>query len=961
MKCLKTNPLQLERFEEFLKMSSALDKSGKIFKNGDNNAETAEWLWRKATKGKPFDLSTEMIESIDLKRYQREVKKFISNYGKSPGFFSRFFKLPKALVRNVQGGEEFYNNVAETMSFHQRQTKESAQHIQSMVDGLYNMIGTEGWAAGDFKKFQQLERNLIGAKTPEQKKSMITELIKVVGTVDNNNVPIGGKVLRRFQGLLDFTKLPKNGNERMIVREWNIMRANAMQNLLNGATMAKMAIRSKLKSPEDMSHLTRALDTIQEKIDALLIQAQADKTLLANPEKGNYEHELKVYNPDTKQSQPYRVFNKETGEYAVGIKKYSPSYVLELSDIMSNITEYALNIEKSSFKDKRPEAIYAEAQKIMSSELNTTRLKHRAPEMDLYSSLDPVYYLNKYAHDVSSFNARARIQYAFSEGTKSLFKQLRANKDMKGGDVGDYAREMIDMLSEIRDSSLNHHKGSMNSMDHLVQIINGFEYVSKLGFSVRGGLKNRTQGLFNWIFYGRKGYKRSSDFYDKSSREYDPGSGEVGKPRDNKALLQRQLRRFGLKMGDKWTMTSAATGGSLDVLYVPEGFSLDAMGKLIPETKSTALKRASLIAEKAVNISSKPMAWAENANRINTFKVAFANAFMVEQSRYSHHQSKLKEKLGREPLKKDIYDAIEHAAGNIANDMVRTLHYDYDSWARARILRSKPGKVIGQYQHFKFAFFDMQYNLVKDFARDVKDFNFTEIDPITGKNQVSESFSRMFRMASLYSLIPGLAGIAFNSDVGGIFSTFGSPFKEDRAEEGTQRSGVGLIENPILEDVSKLYHYMAADDSKGKYAAYYGKNPITAQLGPFVSDLLTGAELLDFWNQTDEEYEEHRNLNYDPTNSDWWYNVARIFNVQGARSGWHTIPALLKGQMEKAFRVETGIFQPRWMKNWRKGVMQTAADYTYNKSSVLPDVDIRTGKKKTSKVNRAALDALMGL
>ena len=41
MKCLKTNKLQLERFEEFLKMSSGLDKAGEIFKNGDNNAETA--------------------------------------------------------------------------------------------------------------------------------------------------------------------------------------------------------------------------------------------------------------------------------------------------------------------------------------------------------------------------------------------------------------------------------------------------------------------------------------------------------------------------------------------------------------------------------------------------------------------------------------------------------------------------------------------------------------------------------------------------------------------------------------------------------------------------------------------------------------------------------------------------------------------------------------------------------
>ena len=84
----------------------------------------------------------------------------------------------------------------------------------------------------------------------------------------------------------------------MIVREWNIMRANAMQNLLNGATMAKMAIRSKLSSPEDVSYLNRSIDLIQEKIDSLLIQSSKDK-MLAVPGGENYAFDFKIYNPFT--------------------------------------------------------------------------------------------------------------------------------------------------------------------------------------------------------------------------------------------------------------------------------------------------------------------------------------------------------------------------------------------------------------------------------------------------------------------------------------------------------------------------------------------------------------------------------------------------------------------------------------------------------------------------------------
>lgn len=948
MLCTKTLIEQEKKFTEIKKIAKRLDDNSAISKNGDNSVETVEWLWKKATKGNYLDLRTIEIEPIDIKRFDREVKGFIKNYQKEPSFFSRYFKLPKALLRNIPQAEKFYNRMAEAMSFNERQTKESSQHISSMVDGMYKMLETSGGSKKAFKEFQQLERNLLAAKTPEQKQAMILQLNKYL--TENN----GGNVVQRFQKLLTMEELPTTPNEKMIVKEWEILRANSMNNLLNGAIMTKMAIKE-LNKGASADYLNRAIDKIQEQIDSLLIQSEVDNKLL---ETGAYSKvDLKVYNPKTKQYSPYSKFNEGTSKREIYIenKKYVPSYVMELMEVISNISEYGLNKDKSKFGNKSASEIYAEVESAVVSELNSNRLKHKGIT-EKYASLDPIYYLNKYSHDVATFNTRARIQYAYVKGTENLLKQLRRNNSQKGGDTGDYARNMIDMLTEIKDSAINNHKGQMDSMDHLVQIINGFEYVSKLGFSVRGALKNRTQALFNWVFYGKKGYDRSREFYDRSSREYETGTAK-DEFRTNAEIFERQMKRFGLKMGDKFKTSAAATGGSLDILYVPEGFTLDRQGKIIPETKKTGLKRAALISEKATDIASSTMAWAENKNRIGTFKIAFANAFMVENNRYDYHAKALKEKSGREPSKNDIYNAIERAAGNAANDMVRTLHFDYDTWAKAKVLQSPAGKVIGQYQHFKFAFFDMQYKLINEFAKDVKDFNIKERDPITGNMVMSESFSRMFRLASIYTLLPGLAGLAFNSDLGGVFGAFGSPFEEDRAKEGSQTGGVSIIENPLIEDAGKLYQFITADDKKEKYASYYGKNPITAQLGPFVSDLLTAAELLDFWNQTDPEYEAHRSLNFDPTNEKWWYNVARIFNIQGARTGWHTMPALLKGQMEKAIRVETGIFQPRWMKNWRKDVMESAAGATYNRTNILPDV--KFNKKKKS--NAAALAALRGL
>jgi len=267
----------------------------------------------------------------------------------------------------------------------------------------------------------------------------------------------------------------------------------------------------------------------------------------------------------------------------------------------------------------------------------------------------------------------------------------------------------------------------------------------------------------------------------------------------------------------------------------------------------------------------------------------------------------------------------------------------------------------------------MQYNIIKDFMRDVKAFRVMEVDPLNpSKMRVSESFSQMMRFAALYSLIPGLIGMVTDFDVGGVMSAFGiSPFEEDRKGKGDRTQSTGLIENPMIEESSKLLEYMSnapdgdLNEQLKHYGAYYGKNPITANLGPFVSDTLMAAELTDFLNLTGSEYEEHRSLNYDPNDSDWWYNVARIFNIQGARTFWKTIPAALKGQWEKVFRMETGMYKPKWFTKTRDKLVGKLAKATYGQTDVLPDINIGYTRSEDSakkkRLNRRALASLSNI
>ena len=75
-------------------------------------------------------------------------------------------------------------------------------------------------------------------------------------------------------------------------------------------------------------------------------------------------------------------------------------------------------------------------------------------------------------------------------------------------------------------------------------------------------------------------------------------------------------------------------------------------------------------------------------------------------------------------------------------------------------------------------------------------------------------------------------------------------------------------------------------------------------------------------------------MRYDPNDPDWWYKIARVANIQASRTGWHTIPALLQGQLERAGRVETGLYKPKhlydWMRDSDDAYFKQRKDWLYN-------------------------------
>ena len=76
--------------------------------------------------------------------------------------------------------------------------------------------------------------------------------------------------------------LPETPNEQSIVHHWNILRADSMKNLLNASISARRTIET-LQEGEHRSNLVKAYETIQEQIDALLVEG--GKSLKKLPKK----------------------------------------------------------------------------------------------------------------------------------------------------------------------------------------------------------------------------------------------------------------------------------------------------------------------------------------------------------------------------------------------------------------------------------------------------------------------------------------------------------------------------------------------------------------------------------------------------------------------------------------------------------------------------------------------------
>ena len=339
-------------------------------------------------------------------------------------------------------------------------------------------------------------------------------------------------------------------------------------------------------------------------------------------------------------------------------------------------------------------------------------------------------------------------------------------------------------------------------------------------------------------------------------------------------------------------------------------------------TEKMDLSAGDIIGERMSQVAGtlgKPMQWVENKiNRRYTFRLGYAYAWKADSANLTSLKRKFDYKLSKElkrqkrretvnDLKSDEAprdfqkfeknDATEYQykfeqwrrerAELEANNIVNILHYDYSMPGKSRILGTKVGSILGQFQHYGISYFNLQRNIIREGKEDV----------FTG-NWGGRDAYRMYRLGLLHTAVLGLFAPLLNADVG------------------------NLVQNDTLERIDS-YHKFVFGNEEEKGRAFFGKGPVLGTFGgPFISDMINLGSLAGIRLFTDNDFMSYLMPMQDelePGSAEWKRKLLSTLNSQAARTAYSTYPKWREGtNLVVLVQGELGLFPNKEVRHNRQ-------------------------------------------
>jgi hypothetical protein len=799
--------------------------------------------------------------------------------GKLAGKFAELFYTPSAFTKSDPTIGKLLNSYEHAAQYHKGAERLNQDKQASITNSIFREAKARGFVKNSFVEFgkkitfqtalqkarkheQKMEALAVKAKNGDKKaeaeyRKMAREEMELVQGTDqeiymeligyiegengltrlvNDKIKTENKKWETERGKGDYF-LDKSDFVRLLDKDGNPI-SGEMINALHQYTMLTEDLYRGLNNGVK-SYVKTVVKGQTEKTSTQL--KEMEKTLLEklmpNPEKGFYPHFRRGMNVD-----------------------FMDGLMGKLEDLVLSSNQYfKSNISMQTAIDNINGFISGH---VKSREANVS------PED--YSLLFPDV-IRSYANNVTRFNFINQINL----NTKEALSQL--NGLYKEGNYdGGYGESVIEFVQDLHKSATGVDQIKNPLINNMLRTVLGYEFISKIGFNPRSAVRNLSQSLLNLVEWSPRQIKESREFFSQKGRreKLDEEMESLG------ILFQDQAPELVESMG-------RTPGGSSTKVLNPD------TGKIenVPFSKMDSVAGVvGSIAGKAGWMTAK----VENFNRKTTFRIAYAQMYksLDNVQFFDMIAAKFPDMKGS-ALSNKVTAAMEQAAKQYAINMTVGLHFDYNAFSKSKVLRTKVGSVVGQFQHYSFKFLEKNAEMLRKGKNDLM------VGDIGG-NEVM----KLYRMAMVYFLAPTLASAMTGLEFGGIV--------EHDASEKVKKLAIGLTGDP--EEVRRAFH---------------NKGPVIGTIGfPLYSDLLNFGMMTSLVNMPensfaqmiagyDDAYAHELEAGY---KKDKLYSISRLLNIGGNRFAFRHLPQMAKGNIGWALQSELALYPTAESKEKQKAL-----------------------------------------
>tara|TARA_R110000824_G_scaffold87475_1_gene215627 strand:+ start:15547 stop:18273 length:2727 start_codon:yes stop_codon:yes gene_type:complete len=489
------------------------------------------------------------------------------------------------------------------------------------------------------------------------------------------------------------------------------------------------------------------------------------------------------------------------------------------------------------------------------------RIKARTKDLDnsLYSMNFPVT-VKRYLDEINRFNFVAHTQKYTREVLKDAINTFKQGKDLEG-----YGTQFVEMVKEMNSAQLGTKEIANPEWNNLSRAILNMEFVSKLGWNARSGVKNATQGLLNLVEFGPMHMLKMKSFYRdaKMQEAVDLAMAESGLRFDSGTP---ELEGFGNQKAFRHTINLA--------------------GNEITFTKPSKMSQFADATGWLAGKSGVFMRGIENFNRKTTYKLAF---YKMYDSLYKNTGYRDAWQGGKKSPQTDKQwkSHVMHKSRLYSERMVTLLHFDYSSVSKSQLLRSPVGRFMFQFQHYGMKFGEYNFGLLRNAKHGL----------MAGEIGFSGEVGKAYRMGIAYFMVPALLSALMKTD------------------------WTRVIQHDSQSRMSQWWDFFTGDEEEFQRASF-GRGAIGALIGaPVFSDALALGELAELWELDPDGWAAllagYNNMG-ESTEDQKIRKLISTINVQMGRTIYTTGDMIFDGHGGQAAFFEAGLFPTAKAKQYQE-------------------------------------------